>query len=146
MEQLAIRCVLSAGEAFEAGKVPITPEKIAQELGLERGLVEGVLEILTEEDILMRSYSTPNGYFLSRSIGTIRVAEVLDIIRQRKQRDEHSLFPHTDTKVQEVFLKMDQAYDEAVADLTLDDLRSMASSSHESSPAARPADPSGGAS
>jgi membrane protein len=146
MEQLAIRCVLKAAEAFDKGKVPVTPMQVAQELGLERGLVEGVLDILTEDDILMRSYSTPNGYFLSRSITTIRVSDVLDAIRVRKKRDEHSLFPYTDAKVQEVFLRMDQAYDEAVADLTLGDLVAEASSSEKapleglpaSSPPARP--------
>lgn len=139
MEQLAVRCVLKAAEAFEAGKVPVTPGQIAQELGLDRGLVEGVLEILTEEDILMRSYSTPNGYFLSRSITTIRLADVLDVIRLRKKRDEHSLFPYTDAKVQEIFRKMDQAYDEAVADITLSDLVAESSSGEETSAEPLPA-------
>lgn len=133
MEQLAVRCVLSAAEAFEAGKVPVTPMKIAKELGLERGMVEGVMDILTEEDLLMRSYSTPNGYFLSRSLNTISVAEVLETIRKRKQRDEHFLFPYTDANVQHIFQRMDQAYDDAVADLTLEDLRS------ELTPPAQPA-------
>ncbi|MFQ6672987.1 MAG: hypothetical protein ACE5KY_06775, partial [Candidatus Tectimicrobiota bacterium] len=72
--------------------------------------------------ILMRSYSTPNGSFLSRAIGTIEVSEVLETVRQRKQREEHSLVPYTDAKVQELFHRMDEAYDEAVASLTLADL------------------------
>ncbi|MFQ6672452.1 MAG: YihY family inner membrane protein, partial [Candidatus Tectimicrobiota bacterium] len=95
MEQVAIRCVLKAAEAFEAGRVPLTSTLVARELGLDRGLVEGVFEMLAEANILMRSYSTPNGYFLSRAIGTIEVSEVLDTVRQRKQREEHSLVPYT---------------------------------------------------
>jgi membrane protein len=132
MEQLAIRCVLKAAEAFEAGRMPITPVAVAQELGLDRGLVEAVLELLTEADILMRSYSTPNGYFLSRSIGTIPVTEVLDAVRQKKQRDEHSLVPYTDARIQELFFRMDKAYDQAVEGVTLADLLTQpASKTHE---------------
>lgn len=124
MEQLAVRCVLKAAEAFDAGKVPLTPGGVAKELGLERGLVEGVLEMLTEANILMRSYSSPNGYFLSRAIGTIQISEVLETVRQSKQRDEHSLVPYTDEKVRQLFLQMDHAYDEAVAAATMADLLS----------------------
>lgn len=122
MEQLAIRSVLKAAEAFEAGKIPLTPDIVAKDLGLERGLVEGVLEMLVEANILMRSYSDQEGYFLSRSIETIQVSEVVDTVRRSKQHAEHSLVPYTDGKVQELFLQMDRAYDEAVASTTLADL------------------------
>ncbi|MCH7767917.1 MAG: YihY family inner membrane protein [Nitrospinae bacterium] len=122
MEQLAIRSVLKAAEAFEAGKTPLTPDVVAKDMGLERGLVEGVFEMLVEANILMRSHSDAEGYFLSRSIETIQVSEVVDTVRRSKQHAEHSLIPYTDGKVQELFLQMDRAYDEAIASTTLADL------------------------
>ena len=122
MEQLAIRSVLKAAESFEAGKIPLTPDIVAKDMGLERGLVEGVFEMLAEANILMRSYSDAGGYFLGRSIETIQVSEVVDTVRRSKQHAEHSLVPYTDGKVQELFLQMDRAYDEAVASTTLADL------------------------
>ncbi len=122
-EQLALLVMYRVAHVFVHRDMPLTLDKLADQLRVPLDRVGEVVQLLQDRGLLVETASEPPEYLLGHDPATLGMAQLLDTIRT--PRGEQALLEGrvaSEAPVDEMLGRMDQAVGEALGELTLRDM------------------------